>query len=131
MLNTNPEECRILRVDSFCCAVSVAALVLALVCQRPALGAEAVGWQPSPGHTQIPLWPGAAPDLQTVPGPETSADGGVTNVTHPTMTVYSPSDRNTGVAVVVIPGGGFQGLAIDLEGTEVCVWLKSKGLTCV
>jgi acetyl esterase/lipase len=47
------------------------------------------------------------------------------------MTVYSPSGRNTGVAVVVFPGGGFEELAIDLEGTEACDWLTSKGVTCV
>lgn len=38
---------------------------------------------------------------------------------------------DTGATVVVIPGGGFQILAIDLEGTEVCDWLTSKGITCV
>ena len=47
------------------------------------------------------------------------------------MTVYSPNGKNTGAAVVVFPGGGYQGLAIDLEGTEVCDWLTSKGITCV
>jgi acetyl esterase/lipase len=31
----------------------------------------------------------------------------------------------------VFPGGGYQILAIDLEGTEVCDWLTSKGITCV
>ena len=44
----------------------------------------------------------------------------VGNVSRPTMTVYSPKGKNTGVAVVVFPGGGYQILAIDLEGTEVC-----------
>jgi acetyl esterase/lipase len=33
--------------------------------------------------------------------------------------------------VVVFPGGGYQILAIDLEGTEVCDWLTPKGITCV
>jgi acetyl esterase/lipase len=47
------------------------------------------------------------------------------------MTVYSPAGTNTGVAVVVFPGGGYWVLAIDLEGTEVCDWLTSKGITCV
>jgi len=47
------------------------------------------------------------------------------------MTVYSPAGKNTGAAVVVLPGGGYQILAIDLEGTEVCDWLTSKGITCV
>jgi acetyl esterase/lipase len=55
----------------------------------------------------------------------------VENVTRPTMTVYSPEGRNTGVAVLVFPGGGYQDLAIDLEGTEVCDWLTSAGITCV
>jgi acetyl esterase/lipase len=47
------------------------------------------------------------------------------------MTVYAPSGKNTGTAVVVFPGGGFQILAMDLEGTEVCDWLTSRGITCV
>jgi acetyl esterase/lipase len=47
------------------------------------------------------------------------------------MTVYSPIGKNTGAAVVVFPGGGYQILAIDLEGTEVCDWLTAKGITCV
>jgi acetyl esterase/lipase len=47
------------------------------------------------------------------------------------MTVYSPAGKSTGAAVVVFPGGGYQTLAIDLEGTEVCDWLTSKGITCV
>ena len=99
-------------------------------------------WQPSPGHTQVPIWPGTPPDAQPVAGPEEShwwpagpagPPGGFTvyHVTQPTMTVYSPTGNNTGVAVVVFPGGGYEDLAIDLEGTEVCDWLTPKGITCV
>lgn len=107
------------------------------------LSAQKFVWQPSPGHTQIPIWPGAAPDPQPVKGPEyaeSSGKGflvagspavGVSNVTRPTMTVYSPKGKNTGAAVVVFPGGGYQMLAIDLEGSEVCDWLTPKGITCV
>jgi acetyl esterase/lipase len=47
------------------------------------------------------------------------------------MTVYSPKGTNTGIAMVVFPGGGYQLLAIDLEGTEICEWLNSKGITGV
>ena len=47
------------------------------------------------------------------------------------MTLYRPKGRNTGAAVVVFPGGGYQILAMDLEGTEVCDWLSSTGVTCV
>ena len=102
----------------------------------------AIDWQPSPGHTQLPIWPGAPPDAQQVDGPEVA--GPVTdhlvagkpwtyisNVSQPTITVYSPKEKNTGVAVVVFPGGGYRILAIDLEGTEVCDWLTSTGITCV
>src|SRR6202142_2544980 len=106
------------------------------------VSAQTTGWQPSPGHTQVEIWPGAPPDAAAVvpPGPETvevSKDliggktvTGVTNVSRPTMTVYSPKGKNTGVAVVVFPGGGYVELAIDLEGTEVCDWLTAKGITC-
>jgi acetyl esterase/lipase len=103
------------------------------------LCAAGTAWQPLPGHTQIPLWPGAVPDAQPAEGPEVAKrvknppPGGevVTNVSQPTMTVYSPSGKNTGVAVVVFPGGGYKLLAIDLEGTEVCDWLTPRGITCV
>lgn len=105
------------------------------------LNAQKPTWQPSPGHTQVPLWPGAAPDPQPVAGPETVATDTkliagrpyvyVENVTRPTMTVYSPRGKNTGAAVVVFPGGGYQILAMDLEGSEVCDWLTPKGITCV
>jgi len=112
-------------------ALPLAGLLLALGRQGSAFGAEPATWQPSEGHTQISLWPGVAPEVQSVPGPETATQGGVTNVTRPTMTVYAPSGKNTGTAVVVFPGGGFQMLAMALEGTEVCDWLTSRGVTCV
>jgi acetyl esterase/lipase len=98
-------------------------------------------WQPSPGHTQILIWPGEAPDQQPGARPEEShwwqtgpggpGGYGVSRVSRPTMTIYTPAGTNTGVAVVVFPGGGYLDLAIDLEGTEVCDWLTPKGITCV
>jgi acetyl esterase/lipase len=107
------------------------------------LSAQTTAWQASPGHTQVPIWPGAVPDAQPVAGPEVAKTTGkeflvagkpavgVSNVSRPTMSVYSPIGKNTGAAVVVFPGGGYLDLAIDLEGTEVCDWLTSKGITCV
>ena len=111
--------------------LALAGLLLAAFCPATALSAAPTVWQPSPGHTQVPLWPDAAPDTPQMPGPETETDGAVTNVTRPTLTVYAPTGRNTGAAVIVIPGGGFQILAMDLEGTEACDWLASKGVTCI
>jgi acetyl esterase/lipase len=53
------------------------------------------------------------------------------NVSTPTLTLYTPQSENSGAAVVVFPGGGYQILAIDLEGTEVCDWLNSIHVNCV
>jgi acetyl esterase/lipase len=45
--------------------------------------------------------------------------------------VYSTKGEAARPAVVVFPGGGYQILAIDLEGTEVCDWLNSINVACV
>jgi acetyl esterase/lipase len=56
----------------------------------------------------------------------------LTDVSNPTITVYlPPKAKNTGGAVLVFPGGGYNILAYDLEGTEVCEWLNSIGVTGV
>lgn len=99
-------------------------------------------WQPSSGHHQIPLWQGHIPDALPVSGPETVTQNtnslvagkpwiAVTNVSRPTLTVFSPTAKNTRVAVLVFPGGGYKVLAMDLEGTEICHWLTAKGITAV
>jgi acetyl esterase/lipase len=118
--------------------------LILVLCAVAAFGGAKVSaqvWQPSQGHTQIPLWPGTPPDSKPMSGPEifgtVSKDVAgkpwiyVTHVSEPTLTVYSPTGKNNGAAVVVFPGGGFEVLAIDLEGTEVCDWLTAKGITCV
>ncbi len=117
-------------------------LILCVVFGCGCLSAQKPAWQPSPGHEQVRIWPGAVPDAHPAAGPEVLATESkslvagrpwtyIQNVSQPTMTVYSPKGENTGAAVVVFPGGGYQILAIDLEGTEVCDWLTSKGITCV
>jgi acetyl esterase/lipase len=95
-------------------------------------------WEPSPGHVQVPIWPGAVPDALPDPKPESVGPPPgrdwwprANDVSRPTMTVYAPQGRNTGAAVVVFPGGGYRFLAMDLEGTEICDWLTARGLTCV
>ena len=118
-------------------------LAISLAFAFTSLSAQTSIWQPSPGHTQVPIWPGAVPDAPQIAGPEISTTREhdhlvagkpwtyIERVSQPTMTVYSPPGKNTGAAVVVFPGGGYQILAIDLEGTEVCDWLTAKGVTCV
>jgi acetyl esterase/lipase len=111
-------------------------LMLALLLAAPL--ARAGGWQPSPGHAQLPIWPGAVPDALPHPKPESVGPPAgrewwprANDVSRPTMTVYSPKTHNTGVAVVVFPGGGYRFLAMDLEGTEICDWLTARGMTCI
>jgi acetyl esterase/lipase len=112
--------------------------------------AQQPAWAPSPGHAQMKIWPAGAPDANgaatvapanvapeadlTTPKDHAIADRPVLrlgNVSTPTLTLYSPTDKSTRAAVVVFPGGAYRILAIDLEGTEVCQWLNSAGITCV
>jgi len=78
---------------------------------------------------EIPIWSKTIPDFELVTGTESYNDGMVKNVSKPTMTVYSPKGKNTGAAIIVYPGGGYNKLAINLEGSEICKWLASIGVT--
>ena len=106
--------------------------------------AQKPAWQPPANLTTLPLWPNGVPSGGPVTsGPEldttTPKDNLIAgrplirlgNVSVPTLIVYPPKGKNSGAAIVVFPGGGYQILAIDLEGTEVCDWLNSTGITCV
>jgi acetyl esterase/lipase len=90
------------------------------------------------------LWPDGNPEPSKVTGPEIdpTTDANrivsgkvtvrVTNVSKPSLTVFpAPEGKNTGAAALVLPGGGYIRLAYNLEGTEVCEWLNSIGMTCV
>jgi acetyl esterase/lipase len=98
---------------------------------------------PAQQHTLL-LWPNGNPEPSKVVGPEvdptTAADRmvsgkptvRVTNVSKPTLAVYLPdAARNTGAAALVFPGGGYEHLAYQHEGTEVCTWLNSIGVSCM
>ena len=114
---------------------AVGVLSVSLFAQRPA-------WQPAPGHLILDLWPHGAPGAATSAAEvdTTTANDRLVagkpvmrlgNVSKPTLTIYTPKEKNTGAAIVVFPGGAYHILAIDLEGTEVCDWLNSAGMTCV
>ncbi len=122
--------------------IAIRAGILCVAFTLGSLSAQPHGWQPAAGHTQIPIWPKAVADATPIAELETTESNtkdsvagkpwiSVSNVSQPTITVYSPRGKNTGAAVVVFPGGGYQVLAIDLEGTEICDWLISKGITAV
>jgi len=107
--------------------------ILLVIC--PVAFAEPATWN---------VWPGAAPGENANIGEEhdtTSADGRLvagrrvmrlTDVTVPQMTFYrAPKGKNTGTTVIVAPGGGFNILAYDLEGTEVAEWLNGIGVNAI
>ena len=78
---------------------------------------------------ETPIWFKTVPDSGLIKGTETYNDGMIKNVSVPTIKIYSPKENNTGAAVLVFPGGGYNKLAIDLEGSEICEWLASIGVT--
>jgi acetyl esterase/lipase len=111
---------------------------LAITADNPASAQTAAHSDP------IPLWPGIAPGEKGDIGPE--KDMGkpnpnepperyviqLGNITQPTITVYHPpKNKDTGAAVIVCPGGGYYILAMNLEGTEICQWLNSIGVTAI
>lgn len=91
-----------------------------------------------------PLWPNGIPNnpveyenegVRTEPVLKSSISQKSTilrQVSEPTYTLYRPDKRTAnGVAIVVCPGGGFEELWIDREGTDFAMWLASKGFTAV
>jgi acetyl esterase/lipase len=99
-------------------------------------------WEPSAEGNQVPLWPeGLAIQRPESDKPEEVGNGSrlvagrpwtwATYVSRPTMTIYPPRGRNTGAAILVLPGGGYSAVAMDLEGTEICDWMTKQGVTCV
>jgi acetyl esterase/lipase len=87
----------------------------------------------------VKLWPGKAPGETKDLPPEKLQENKpgdtikrLANVSDPTISVYLPAkDKATGSAVIVVPGGGYTILAIEHEGSDVCTWLNSLGVTAI
>jgi len=87
-------------------------------------------------ENSIPLWPEGVPGARVAPskattdriGPKGSYTGHETNITESSITVYPAANPN-GAAVIVCPGGGYWFLSTTNEGTGVCEWLNSIGVT--
>lgn len=104
--------------------------------------ARSTRWEATGGGKQVPLWP----EGLAIQGPESDKPEEVgvgskpvagrpwtwaSYVSRPTMTIYPPKGQNTHAAMLVLPGGGYIAVAMDLEGTEICDWVTRKGMTCV
>jgi acetyl esterase/lipase len=131
--------------NKFFAAIVLAVMFAAASSGQVANAQTSSAWQPASGHTQIPIWPKGAPGATPATNPPAEADTTISkdnliagkplirlgNVSNPTVTLYQPTTKPTGAAIVVFPGGGYHILAIDLEGTEVCDWLTSSGIACI
>ena len=72
------------------------------------------------GIQTIRLWPGAAPEAKGKACEDT-----------PTLTIFEPAYRNeaNGSAVVILPGGGYEHLAGNLEGRQIADWFTARGFS--
>lgn len=84
---------------------------------------------------EIKIWPEGAPGQMTPPSPATqeflrtkAGKTTITNIHEPTITVFQPAKPN-GTSVIVAPGGGYVFLSAVHEGTQVCEWLTTIGVT--
>src|SRR3954452_17518936 len=123
--------------------MSRALLVFCAATSLVSIAAQENTWQPAAGLTQIKIWPGEVPDAKPVAGSERNVTTArnpltagkpvirVSDVVSPSITRYPPKGKNTGLATIVFPGGGYRLLSMDLEGTEICDWLTGAGVTCV
>ena len=86
---------------------------------------------------EFPIWPSGVPDepgniRERKKDGEMGKDGTfrIPFVDTPTITWYpAPRDTANGACVVVCPGGGYNILAWNLEGTEVAEWLNTIGVS--
>jgi acetyl esterase/lipase len=77
----------------------------------------AAGWAADEPRV-VTLWPDGAPGAL-----------GMEAADVPTLTVALPESKAaTGAAAVICPGGGYGGLALGHEGTQVAEWLNSLGV---
>ena len=75
------------------------------------------------------MWPNGAANNNELTGTEQGRNnGGVSNVTEPTLTVY-PAPHPNGMAIIMCPGGGYSGLAMNHEGHDMASWFNTQGIT--
>ncbi|WP_420385285.1 alpha/beta hydrolase [Roseivirga sp.] len=83
-------------------------------------------------QTKIPVWPDEIPNRIESGEKETQTNNDILwimKIQEPELEIYLPPNRkNNGSAVMILPGGGYAGLAYDWEGTDVAKWLNSIGV---
>ncbi|WP_423149496.1 alpha/beta hydrolase [Rubrolithibacter danxiaensis] len=88
---------------------------------------------PVMSQTVLPLYPDKIPNSIKTANEEISDKNNprpfILKVSQPTLTVFLPEkSKSTGTAVVICPGGGYSGLAIEHEGYEVAKEFNKIGV---
>ncbi|MDQ5979844.1 MAG: Alpha/beta hydrolase [Verrucomicrobiota bacterium] len=90
----------------------------------------------APTPEVVPIWANGTPGTEgkrdrpekTVPSPKNDYLR-VSQIHHPSLTVHlPPAEQATGTGVLILPGGGYQFLSIDLEGSEIASWFTERGI---
>ncbi len=77
----------------------------------------------------IPLWEKGAPGSEArAQETETKEGSNVGNVHNPSITPFLPEKDNTGVAVIIAPGGGHSKLCLGHEGYALAEWFQAHGI---
>jgi acetyl esterase/lipase len=113
-------------------------LVGAALCGVVGLTSSASAQEQAKSPEIVRIWPGPAPGTADWTGLETNTPiqipgekphDFISNVTVPTLTVFRPAaGKANGTGMIVIPGGGFQNLAVGYEGYDVASWLAERGV---
>ena len=101
-----------------------------ILCTEPSIAAEPLTlklWPDGPPSAMAPRSEATVKQIESY-GPITPTH--VSDVTDPTITIFRPEKPN-GASVVVAPGGGYMFLSYASEGTQVCEWLNTLGVTAV
>jgi acetyl esterase/lipase len=110
-------------------------LMLAAMSTATASAADAVPAKEPGGHT-LPLWPGGVPGAERVTVTEEllerlpagpMRDRVVQHTTRPLLTLFLPKAKPNGIALLIVPGGGYQRVVIDKEGFEAAEWFTQRG----
>ena len=112
---------RQLRTRMIAPAVALALLACAGAQPAPSIATNTAQARPLVARAQaaIPLWANGAPGAL-----------GTADVDRPIITPYLPPEgRANGTAVVIFPGGGYQHLSMEKEGSDVANWLAGTGVT--
>ncbi len=85
----------------------------------------------APDSTVIRLWKGGAPGFEQLKDkPERAKNWWVRDINNPSLTVFlPPKGTANGTAIVLCPGGGFQNIVFDLEGSQPARFLNQYGIT--